>query len=98
MSILFQNSLPRDLKVSSEIPQSKQVFVGIESLQMIAEFLKRNGRAQACFKLYWEVRISIVKSSFQSMKAYYLNYNSTEIAHKLKSADVEGPCEGFDVV
>lgn len=90
MSILFENSLPRDLKVSSEIPQSKQAFVGIESLQMIAEFLKRNGRAQACLKLYWEVRIRTVKSSFQSMKAYYLNYNSTEIVHKLKSADVEG--------
>lgn len=90
MSILFENSLPRDLKVSSEIPQSKQVFVGIESLQMIAEFLKKNGRAQACLKLYWEVRIRTVKSSFQSMKAYYLNYNSTDIVHKLKSADVEG--------
>lgn len=90
MSILVENSLPRDLKVSSEIPQSKQAFVGIESLQMIADFLKRNGRAQACLKLYWEVRIRAVKGSFQSMKAYYLNYNSTEVVHKLKSADVEG--------
>lgn len=90
MSILAENSLPRDLRVSNEIPQLKQGFVDVERLQMIAEFLRRNGRAQACLKLYWGVRIRTVKDSFQSMKAYYLNYNSAEVVNKLKWGDLEG--------
>jgi len=42
MSVLAENSLPRDLLVSSEITPLKQRFANVESLQAIAQFLKRN--------------------------------------------------------
>ncbi|GLJ32585.1 hypothetical protein SUGI_0655680 [Cryptomeria japonica] len=61
----------------------------LKTVKEIAQFLKRNGRAQQCFKMYWDVRVRIVKDSFQNMRPYYLSYNSENLKG-LDWADLEG--------
>eukprot|EP01018_Ginkgo_biloba_P038851 Gb_25723 [translate_table: standard] len=96
-SILVANSVPKDLHDESYEEGEEQEssvqnlgFVGIVNLQTIAEWFKYYGRAQKCLKMYWEIRIDILRESFKSMDPYYLRYNSSSTIDKLQWADLEG--------
>ncbi|XP_057859628.2 exocyst complex component EXO70A1-like [Cryptomeria japonica] len=59
-------------------------------INIIAEKLNTFGRGQKCLKMYWEVKIKILRDSFKSMETHYLRYNTVESVDATEWHDLEG--------
>ncbi|XP_057850150.2 exocyst complex component EXO70A1 [Cryptomeria japonica] len=94
MSVLVENSVAINLHGEKSSEKEDLVLTldlrAVELINIIAEKLNTFGRGQKCLKMYWEVRIKILRDSFKSMETHYLRYDTAESVDATEWHDVEG--------